>query len=172
VSGATVLDRALGGRPLSFIDEDYATSQQGDVDVSQQGSMAESETLIGELEHADYVVIGTPMHNFTAPAALRLWIDLVVRARRTFEVTRMGKVGKLRDRPVFVAISSGGVFSGARARQPDFLTPYLKAVLGVAGLQDVAFFSIQGTAYGPDAVAERRADVEAELKLHFASFSS
>jgi FMN-dependent NADH-azoreductase len=132
--------------------------------------MALSEELIRELESADFVVIGTPMHNFTVPSALKAWIDHVVRARRTFNVTPAGKVGLLRDRPVFVAISSGGRFSGERARQPDFLTPYLKAVLGIIGLHDLTFFSVQGTASGPDAVAEARARTDQVLQEHFSSF--
>ena len=107
--------------------------------------MVLSEELIRELESADFVVIGTPMHNLTVPSALKAWIDHVVRARRTFNVTPAGKVGTLRDRPVFVAIASGGRFSGERARQPDFLTPYLKAILGMIGLHDLTFFSVQGT---------------------------
>jgi FMN-dependent NADH-azoreductase len=132
--------------------------------------MALSEKLIQELESADFVVIGTPMHNFTVPSALKAWIDHVVRARRTFNVTPAGKLGLLHDRPVFVAISSGGRFSGERARQPDFLTPYLEAVLGIIGLHDLTFFSVQGTASGPDAVAQARARIDQALQEYFFSF--
>jgi FMN-dependent NADH-azoreductase len=81
-----------------------------------------SEELIRELESSDFVVISTPMHNLTVPSTLKAWLDHVIRARRTFNIGREGKVGTLRDRPVFVAIASGGRFSGERARQPDFLT--------------------------------------------------
>ena len=49
--------------------------------------MSQSEELIAELESSDFVVIGTPMHNFTVPSALKAWIDHVVRVRRTFTVT-------------------------------------------------------------------------------------
>jgi FMN-dependent NADH-azoreductase len=169
---AIVVNRVVGGGAISHVDADYATSQQSSADVSQEGSMAQSEALIQELEGADVVVIGTPMHNFSVPSALKAWIDHVVRARRTFNVTAAGKVGTLRDRPVFVAISSGGRFSGERARQPDFLTPYLKAILGTIGLHDLTFFSVQGTGSGPDAVAETRARTDQELREHFSSFSS
>jgi FMN-dependent NADH-azoreductase len=167
---AIVVNRAIGGGAISHVDEDYAISQESSADVSREGSMALSEELIRELESADMVVIGTPMHNFTVPSALKAWIDHVVRARRTFNVTTAGKVGTLRDRPVFVAISSGGRFSGERARQPDFLTPYLKAVLGIIGLHDLAFFSIEGTGSGPDAVAEARARTDRVLQEYFSSF--
>ena len=168
---AILVNRVIGGGAISHVDEDYAISQQSSADISQDGSMARSEELIQELESSDFVVIGTPMHNFTVPSALKAWIDHIVRVRRTFNVTQEGKVGTLRDRPVFVAVSSGGRFSGERTRQPDFLTPYLKAVLGMIGLHDLTFFSVQGTAFGPDAVAEARAKTDQALQEYFSSFS-
>ncbi|WP_245274023.1 FMN-dependent NADH-azoreductase [Rhizobium leguminosarum] len=126
--GATVVERVIGNGTIAHVDAAYAISQASAADVSREGSMALSEELIRELEAADFVVIGTPMHNLTVPSALKAWIDHVVRARRTFTIGPAGKVGTLRDRPVFIAIASGGRFSGERARQPDFLTPYLKAI--------------------------------------------
>jgi FMN-dependent NADH-azoreductase len=129
--------------------------------------MARSEELIQELEGSDIVVIATPMHNFTVPSALKAWIDHIVRVRRTFEVTGRGKVAALRDRPVYVAVSSGGRFSGPRAGQPDFLRPYLRAILGTIGLHDLTFFSVEGSALGPDALAEARTRADQALQEHF-----
>ena len=86
-------------------------------------------------------------------------------------MTPAGKIGLLRDRPVFVAVSSGGTFSGERARQPDFLTPYLKIVLGTIGLKDLSFFTVEGTGYGAEAVARARAESERVVQEHFFSFS-
>jgi FMN-dependent NADH-azoreductase len=165
--GATVVTRPIGSGEIPYIDEDYAISLASPTDVSQAGSLALSEQLILELESADIAVIGTPMHNFTVPAALKAWIDHVVRARRTLAVTPEGKFGLLSDRPVYVAIASGGRFSGPRARQPDFLTPYLRAVLGVIGLHDVTFFSVEGTAMGPDAAAKAWAEADQAVTAHF-----
>ncbi|MBC9035098.1 NAD(P)H-dependent oxidoreductase [Sphingomonas sp. JC676] len=167
--GATVTNRVIGDGTIPHVDENYAIAQQSTADPSQEGSIALSEELIQEVERADFVVIGTPVHNFTVPSALKAWIDLVVRARRTFDVTKDGKIGRLRDRPVYVAVASGGRYSGERARQPDFLTPYLKAVLGVVGLRDLTFFSVQGTASGPDAVAEAKASADQAVQDHFHS---
>ncbi|MGO4126677.1 FMN-dependent NADH-azoreductase [Inquilinus sp. YAF38] len=166
---AVVMERMIGWGTIDHVDENYAIAQASSSDPSQSGSIAVSEELIQELESADVLVIGTPMHNFTVPSVLKAWIDHVVRVRRTFDVTPNGKVGLLRDRPVFVAISSGGKFSGERARQPDFLTPYLKAVLGIIGLHDLAFFSVQGTGSGPEAIAAARARAEQALREHFSS---
>jgi FMN-dependent NADH-azoreductase len=170
---AIVVDRAIGGGAISQIDESYATAlgatQQSPAEISPQGSMSESEELIQELESSDFVVIGTPMHNFTVPSTLKAWIDHIVRVRRTFDVTTEGKLGLLRDRPVFVAVSSGGRYSGERARQPDFLTPYLKAILGTIGLHDLTFFSVEGSALGPDALAAARIKTDRALQTYFSS---
>jgi FMN-dependent NADH-azoreductase len=167
---ATVTERFVGGVDgMPSIDEDYAISQHGSEDVSREGSASLSEELIRELENSDVVVIATPMHNFTVPAALKSWIDHVVRVRWTFDVSPEGKIGLLRDRPVFVAVSSGGKFFGERARQPDFLTPYLKAILGMVGLHDLTFFTVQGAAFGPDALAESRARTDRALQDHFSA---
>ncbi len=143
----------------------YAIAQQSSADPSQEGTIARSDALIRELECSDFVVIATPVHNFTVPSTLKAWIDHIVRVRRTFDLSPSGKVGIVRDRPVFIAVSSGGRYSGERARQPDFLTPYLKAILGMIGLRDLTFFSVQGTAFGPDAVAEAKAN--RALQQHF-----
>src|SRR5262249_31349060 len=134
---AEVIERPIGNGSLPHVDEDYAISQASTADVSTEGSMARSEELVRELESADCLVISTPMHNLSVPSVLKAWIDHVVRARRTFSIGPGGKVGLLKDRPVYIAIASGGRFSGEQARQPDFLTPYLKTVLAMIGLKDV-----------------------------------
>ena len=51
------------------------------------------------------------------------------------------------DRPVFIGVASGGVFTGDRANQPDFLTPYLSVVLGSIGLKTLQFFPLQAIAF-------------------------
>ena len=168
---ATLVDRVIGSSTITHADGNYATAlgstQQSFIAPSWVGSFSQSEDLIQELESSDFVVIGTPMHNFTVPSALKAWIDHIVRVRRAFNVTTEGKVGTLRDRPVFVAVSSGGRYSGERARQPDFLTPYLKAILATIGLHDLTFFSIEGTALDPDSVAAARARTDQALQEYF-----
>ncbi|RDU96129.1 FMN-dependent NADH-azoreductase [Trinickia dinghuensis] len=145
---ARVIERSLGDEPpphmsLGFIGaaftEPHARTE------AQRGLLAYSEALIAELDAADVVVIGTPMHNYTAPSSLKAWIDYVVRVGRTFNVTPQGKVGLLGDRPVLVAIASGGFFSeGERVRQPDYLTGYLRAVFATIGIRNVEFVTVEG----------------------------
>ncbi|WP_144629944.1 FMN-dependent NADH-azoreductase [Bordetella genomosp. 13] len=179
-----VLDALLAGHPaaavlshdyaaLAHVDAAYAvelgTPQPPEAVVALGGSLHTSDTLIRDLEAADCIVIGTPMHNYTVPSGLKAWIDHVVRVRRTFQPTPQGKVGTLHDRPVYVATSSGGLYSGENARQPDFLTPYLKVALRTIGLTDLTFFSVQGTAYGEPALGQARGQAHADIAAHFAA---
>ncbi|MGH7095108.1 MAG: FMN-dependent NADH-azoreductase [Stellaceae bacterium] len=111
-----------------------------------------SERYITELEAADFVVIGTPMNNFTVPSTLKAWIDHIVRIRRTFRSTPEGKVGMLRDRPLIVASAHGGYVS-APPIQPDFLTDYVRAIFETIGIPSVEFVRLEGMSRGPEAVA-------------------
>jgi FMN-dependent NADH-azoreductase len=147
--GASISRRDFAAVPLPHAAPDYATTLSSPATLAAplKGALDLSEMLIQEVEAADVIVIGTPMHNLTVPSVLKAWIDQILRAGRTFKSTPAGKVGMLRDRPVFIGIASGGVFTGDRANQPDFLTPYLAVVLGSIGLKTLQFLPVQATAF-------------------------
>ncbi|MFM0367008.1 FMN-dependent NADH-azoreductase [Paraburkholderia sediminicola] len=154
---AHISRRDLGYEPIPHAGADYAAALATPASLAAAGRSADAlllaEQLIDEVERSDVVVIGTPMNNFTVPSVLKAWIDQILRVGRTMKSTPAGKVGMLQDRPVFVAIASGGVFAGERANQPDFLTPYLTAVLGCIGLNTVHYLPLQGTAFIDEARA-------------------
>lgn len=147
--GARITRRDFSTDPLPHAAPAYAMTLSSPTTLAAplKGALDLSEVLIQEVEAADVIVIGTPMHNLTVPSVLKAWIDQILRAGRTFMSTPAGKVGKLADRPVFVGIASGGVFAGDRANQPDFLRPYLSVVLGSIGLKTLQFFPLQATAF-------------------------
>jgi FMN-dependent NADH-azoreductase len=146
---ASISRRDFGAAPVPHAAPDYATalSPPATLAAPPRGALELSEALIEEIEAADVIIIGTPMYNLTVPSALKAWIDQILRAGRTFMSTPAGKVGMLQDRPVFIGIASGGVFTGDRANQPDFLTPYLSVTLGSIGLKTLQFFSVRATAF-------------------------
>jgi FMN-dependent NADH-azoreductase len=148
---ADVSRRDLGYHPIPHMGSDYAAVLASPASLAaagrSSGALVLAEELINEVESADVVVIGTPMNNFTVPSVLKAWIDQVLRVGRTMKSTPAGKVGMLQDRPVFVGIASGGMFTGHRANQPDFITPYLSAALGCIGITSVHYLPIEGTAF-------------------------
>lgn len=146
---AKILLRLLYAPGFSFPDADYAHAVLDNASADDP-AFTLSETLINELEMSDALVIATPMHNFAIPASLKAWIDYVLRIHRTFTPTPSGKIGKLRDRPVFVIVSSGGFHHGDKANQPDFLTPYLNYTLDTIGIKSIHYLYLQGLAYGAE----------------------
>lgn len=140
---------------LSPVDAPYAHALAHPSEIAtedEKGALGRSDQLINQLNACDVLVFATPMHNYSVPAPLKAWIDHVVRVGKTFLSTSKGKVGTLLERPVYVAVATGGYISGERARQPDFLRPYLSAVLTTIGLNQVRYFTVEGTAKGTDAL--------------------
>lgn len=103
-------------------------------DAVQRETLALSDTLVGELQAADVLVIGTPIYNFSIPAALKAWIDLVARAGVSFRYTENGPQGLLRGKQALILIASGGTPVGSEI---DFASGYLRHVLGFLGIEDV-----------------------------------
>lgn len=141
-----VIERDLAAAPLPHPDAAFTKASlmpEAERDAADHAALALSERLIAELEAADALLVATPMHNFTVPSALKAWLDYVVRPRRTFGFSPAGKVGLLRDRPVFVAVACGGRFGDGPGAQVDFLEPYLRYVLGVIGLHDLRLLRLE-----------------------------
>lgn len=100
-------------------------------------AMRTSDALIAEVKEADYLLIGSPMHNLMISAALKAWIDQIVRVGATVTADNQGLVLGKR---AAVILASGGDFSpGSPAEQFNHATPYLRAVLGFIGLTDLSF---------------------------------
>ncbi len=102
----------------------------------QRETLAYSDSLVAELKDADVLVIGTPLYNFSIPAALKAWIDMIARARLTFRYTENGPEGLLTGKKAYVVMATGGVPAGSPA---DFATPYLRHALAFVGITDVEF---------------------------------
>ncbi|MBR9824456.1 MAG: FMN-dependent NADH-azoreductase [Alphaproteobacteria bacterium] len=132
-----VTTRDLADEPLPQIDETWINANFTDPDQrseTQRQALAQSDSLVEELKAADTIVIGMPLYNFSVPAALKAWIDLIARARLTFKYTENGPVGLLEGKRAILIVATGGVPVGAPV---DFGTNYMRQVLSFVGITDV-----------------------------------
>ncbi|MGX6647458.1 FMN-dependent NADH-azoreductase [Maricaulaceae bacterium MS644] len=135
-TGAVTL-RDLAAQPPVFVDAAWVSANFTDPaqrSDAQQAALAASDELVVELEAADHIVIAVPVYNFTIPASLKGWIDMIARVRRTFRYTEAGPEGLLRGKTAWLVVASGGT---AVDSEIDFATPYLRHVLGFLGITDV-----------------------------------
>jgi FMN-dependent NADH-azoreductase len=116
-------------------------------------ALALSDDLIDELSASDILVLAVPMHNFGPPSTLKAWIDHVVRVGRTFSYSQKGPEGMLKGKRVILVLARGGVYSDGPAKPFDFQEPYLRAILGFIGLNDIDVVRVEGgavNAIGPE----------------------
>lgn len=105
-----------------------------------KAAIAVSNAYVDQLLAADQVVITTPMYNLSIPAALKAWIDQIVRVGRTFAFDNGSFKGLVTGRKFTIIVASGSDF---RPKGPaggyNFVEPYLRAILGFIGVTDVTF---------------------------------
>jgi FMN-dependent NADH-azoreductase len=136
---ARVIARDLAAEPLPHVDGAWIAANFTDEDArtpTQIETLALSNRLCDELFRSDRLVIGAPVYNFALPAAMKAWIDLVARARKTFRYTEDGPVGLVTGKQAYVVLASGGTEMGSGI---DFASGYLRHVLGFLGITDVTF---------------------------------
>ena len=131
----------------------------------QKAALALSDELVGELEQADEYVIGVAMHNFSIPSVLKLWIDQISRAGKTFSYGEYGPKGLLLNKKATLLAASGGVYEpGTPLGALNFAEPYLRAVLGFLGVTEVNLVNAGGTSALMTGKADRAQFLEPVLE--------
>jgi len=137
----TIRDLAEG---IPLIDENWIKANFTDADerTAEQNKYLEiSDLLVDELNNADLIVIGLPIYNFGVPAAFKAWIDQVVRSKLTFRYGDNGPIGLVKNKKAYIIIASGGTKLGTEL---DFISSYLRHILGFVGITDVTFIDSSG----------------------------
>lgn len=150
-----VIRRDLAEAPIPQLSEQWLHANFTPADDrtdAQKEQLAGSDALVAEFQAADTVVIGLPMYNFSVPASLKAWIDMVARVGVTFQYTENGPVGLLEGKRAIIAYASGGVPQGAPV---DFASDFIRQFLGFIGITDVEFIAAEGTARDAQAALDK-----------------
>ena len=133
-----VVDRDLMETDLQFIGAPWLQAYFTPPEQHSPEMKAElrlSDELVAELLACDHLVIATPVYNYNVPAALKAWIDSIVRKGQTLGFDGSGLV---RGQKATVLMASGGVYTeGSPIRDRDIATQYLRLILKVIGITDV-----------------------------------
>ena len=149
---SSVIDLGAG---MPHIDGDWVTANFTPAELrsgTQRARLGRSDEAVHALSMADAVVLTAPVYNFSVPSVLKAWIDHVCRAGMTFRYTADGPQGLLADRPVYLAMASGGVPFGSDV---DFASTYLRQVFRFIGIEDVRLIAAEGVATDPDAAWDK-----------------
>ncbi len=155
---------------IALLDESWVGANFTDAserNQTQQAALALSDTLIGELQDADILVLAVPIYNFGVPAVMKAWADQVARARVTFRYGANGPIGLLADRPTYLVMASGGTQVGGEL---DFASGWLRHFLGFIGLHDVRLIAAdRRMANAEESLSRARGQIDALIALRRAA---
>lgn len=137
---STITKRQLD-EEISFINQQIINGlyiNDNEKTVEQKEALKLSDAIVEDISSHDTIVISTPIYNFSAPAVLKAWADLVARVNKTFSYTENGPIGLLNNKKAYIVISSGGTKVGSDI---DFFTPWMKHFLKFIGITDVNFIA-------------------------------
>lgn len=160
-SDAAVIYRDLGHEPPPFVNENWISGgliPDAEQNVEQRAALVYSDAAIDELFAADVIAIGSPMYNFGISAALKAYIDQIVRAKKTFafspEGIPSGLVPPGKKLFVFTARGGSGYEPGEPYEKVNHQDVYLRDIFGFLGITDVKIIHANNTQLGEQAVEE------------------
>lgn len=155
----TLITRDVGLNPPPAITEAwiaaaFTASEKRTLD--QQEVLKVSDQLLEELEPANLIVLGTPMYNYGMPAALKAWIDQVIRIGRTFSFDLAR--GEQPIEPILtgktLAILSssgeGGFELGGMNAAINYLDPHIVTASRLLGVSEHHVIRIEYQEFGDD----------------------
>lgn len=163
-SGVDIIEHDLAKQPLPHVDADmlgaYYTAPAERTEA-QKAAIGCSEQLVDELEQADALVIGVPMHNFGVPSVLKAYVDHVARVGRTFKYTSEGPEGLLKGKKAYLLSASGSRFGeGSPIQAMNHSDTYLRTALAFIGITDVTTIRADGVASSAEALERAKAEID------------
>ncbi|GAB4521632.1 MAG: FMN-dependent NADH-azoreductase AzoR1 [Roseibium sp.] len=169
--GCRVVTRNVANGSIPFIGQKTIEgfyAPQDNLPGDLKAATALSDEVIEEIQGSDALLLAVPIYNFSIPAALKAWIDQVMRIGHTFSMDETGFKGLLKPRRAVIICSYGaeGYLPGEPFAAANFLEPYLRFLFTFLGVGTVDFIPVQGTATAaPDAFSERLAGAKAEARF-------
>ncbi|MCX4163029.1 MULTISPECIES: FMN-dependent NADH-azoreductase [Paraburkholderia] len=152
--------RDLAAHPLPHLTEPVfavhvQSADASGLDAEQRDDVAESASVLAEFQAADTIVIGLAFYNYSIPSSLKVWIDRVVVAGKTFSFgSGAGPVGLAAGKRVIVAIARGGVYAeGSPSAHREHAETYLRHIFALIGINDLEVIVAEGLVFGPEASA-------------------
>ena len=110
--------------------------------AEERALLAQSDALTFEVERADIIVFAVPIYNFSIPAALKAWVDMVCRDN-VDGATATGKSGAKRYKHAIVILTSNHTRAGA---DDEFASAFMQFILKFIGCTDIDMVDATGLA--------------------------
>ena len=110
--------------------------------AEERALLAQSDALTSEVDRADIIVFAVPIYNFSIPAALKAWVDMVCRDN-VDGATAIDKTDAHRYKHAIVILTSNHTLAGA---EDEFATGFMRFILKFIGCTDIDMVDATGLA--------------------------
>ena len=110
--------------------------------AEERALLAQSDALLSEVDRADIIVFAVPIYNFSIPAALKAWVDMVCR-NNVDGASAIGKTDAHRYKHAIVILTSNHTRAGD---DDEFATAFMRFILKFIGCTDIEFVDATGLA--------------------------
>ena len=132
---------------LPYIDEEFIAKSRNPLKHKARGDASDANSSVwevscaccDELQRADIIIIAAPCYNFSIPASLKAWVDLVTIVKKTYTYGTNGPEGLLRGKTAFLVATTGGADVGSAF---DFGTRYMRHILALIGVNTVKVVAV------------------------------
>lgn len=154
-----IIRRDLGRQPPPALNEAWiaaAFTAQEERSAAQIQALELSDRLIAELERADLIVLGTPMHNYGMPTALKAWVDHVIRIGRTFSFdlargdTPLRPILAGKQLALLTSVGEFGFEPGGMRENMNHLDTHIRAIQHYLGIEECHHIAIEYQEFGDD----------------------
>ena len=127
-----------------------------------------NQEWIDLLVNAKSLIFPVPMWNLSIPAALKDFLDKVIKKGQVWDIDKNNQfIGLLKDRPTYIIMTSGDYYLPGHPH--DFVVPYLQTLLRNLGIKTVKDFRIGGVKGDASLLADKKF-MEAKTKEMFKAF--
>lgn len=143
-AAAPVEYRDLAATSLSHVSAPLLQVLRGQWDAALpmnaelRAEVLQAEVLLQEFMNAQVIVVGAPMYNFAMASSLKSWLDRILQAGRTYQVSDPSQRASLREKQVLIVSSMGSHLDvGHELKLLDSHERHLTAVFQTMGIGHV-----------------------------------
>ena len=135
-------------RVLAYVEQNYMGKELAPEDKEVLTKM---ETLATAVKEANFVVLATPMYNFSFPALVKAWLDSVMYKGITWTTDQAGTRGLCTEGKAALIFASGGTYTG-ESEGWNHLTPIVAQSFGFMGFGEFNTVTAGGIPIGADSL--------------------
>lgn len=119
-------------------------------DAESAKLLVKNDELTQQVIDADFIVLATPMYNFSIPATVKAWFDAIIQKGKTFGFSDEGQmIGLLKGTKAVSLMTSGSDFSIDPMKPMDFALPLINTCFGFMGVETSNIHAYGSQQYAP-----------------------